>query len=427
MKIKRFQARTMREAMRLVREEQGPDAVILSNHRTADGIEVVAAVDYDAALMQQALRRPPADPVETVEQVTPPPVRPAAPVVASVPPPMAPVFRLSASFTQHAPAVFMAPPAPPAATAPKPARAATLPTPAKAAPAAVTVAASAIPALRAPTPAAAPRGALAALTAMGVETALAREICRELPQDAGEDRARFLPMGLLAKRLPVTKSDEILEGGVVALIGPTGVGKTTTLAKLAARYIQKHGAHGVALVCTDHYRIGAQDQLATYGKLLGVPVHNASDARTLGQVLAHLKGARLVLIDTAGISQRDRKLAEQFITLSSQTRTLRSYLVLAANAQAETLDEAVCKFGALRPAGCILTKLDEATRIGAALSVAMRQNLPIAYTCDGQRVPEDLQPARAERLVIRASQMARQAGPAPATAGDVEGVLHAAG
>ena len=394
----------MREAMRLVRDEQGPDAVILSSHRNAEGIELVAAVDYDASLMQQALRRAPADDMpEAVIPISAPAASPApiARPVAAVAAPLLPTLRMTTRFSTELPS-FM--PAAPAA----------VPAPAQTA--------MAVAVSRAQ-PSAAPAGAVAALLGMGLDSALAREICSQLPQETGEDRARFLPMGLLAKRLPTLKTDELLEGGVIALIGPTGVGKTTTLAKLAARYIQKHGAHGVALVCTDHYRIGAQDQLATYGKLLGVPVHNASDARTLGQVLAHLKGSRLVLVDTAGISQRDRKLAEQFITLSSQTRTLRSYLVLAANSQAETLDEAVQKFSGLQPRGLILTKIDEAARIGGALSVAMRHKLPIAYTCDGQRVPEDLQFARAERLVIRAMQLGRSASPA---AVDDEGALYAA-
>ena len=406
MKIKRFQAGTMREAMRMVRDEQGPDAVILSSHRSADGIELVAAVDYDASLMQQALRRPLADDaVAAPVMVAPPPPPPTVAVPAPVMP--VPAMRLSTSFRADF-GSFMT-------------------TPVQATASAATATALQQAPVRAPqiAPAAAADSALAALTNMGLDPQLVREIGARLPQDSGEDRARFLPMGLLAKRLPTLKTDEVLEGGVIALVGPTGVGKTTTLAKLAARYIQKHGAHGVALVCTDHYRIGAQDQLATYGKLLGVPVYNATDARTLGQVLAHLKDARLVLVDTAGISQRDRKLAEQFITLSSQTRSVRSYLVLAANGQAETLDEAVRKFGSLRPRGCILTKIDEAARIGGALSVAMRHNLPIAYTCDGQRVPEDLQFARAERLVIRAMQLGRSGAATAAAEMPHEGGLHA--
>lgn len=396
MKIKRFQAKNMREAIRLVREEQGPDAVILSNRRIGNEIEVVAAVDYDASLMQQATRMEARQQAEQEQGTS----ATAAPVATATPKP------------------------------------ASIPTP-KTAPAEAAVVASAAT----PTPAPADIGqvrdelnsmrrlmerqlagviwndmkqrqpervaALNALSDLGIDPDLSRQIAGELPEETKGERARFLPMGLLSRLIPVIKEDPILQGGIFALIGPTGVGKTTTLAKLASRYAQQNGTRDIALVTTDHYRIGAQEQLFTYGRLLGMPVHTASNAAELTEVMKRLSDRRLVLIDTAGMSARDRNLTVQLNELKGITAPIKTLLVMAANSQAGTLHEVVSRFGTTPLAGCILTKLDECTRIGGALSVAIRRALPVAYVTDGQRVPEDLEQARADRLVIRAMQLAR--------------------
>jgi len=218
-----------------------------------------------------------------------------------------------------------------------------------------------------------------------------------------------LPLGLLARRIPVAGADPVLDGGVIALLGPTGVGKTTTIAKLAARFAAKHGTRDLALVTTDHYRVGAQEQLFTYGRLLGVPVQTAANAAELREALARLADRKLVLIDTAGMAARDRKLAAQFAELKAAQRPIRPWLVLAATTQAGDQDEILRRFGAAQPQGCVLTKLDEATRIGGVLSAAIRHRLPIQYLCSGQRVPEDIAGARADQLVLQAMQLARQA------------------
>jgi flagellar biosynthesis protein FlhF len=250
--------------------------------------------------------------------------------------------------------------------------------------------------------------ALRTLAEMGLDPDLARAIAEEIPDSSDAERARFLPLGLLGRRLPVDASDPVMQGGVVALVGPTGVGKTTTVAKLAARFAATHGIRDIALVTTDHYRVGASEQLYTYGRLLGVPVYTVGANDNLAGTLARLEDRKLVLVDTAGLSHRDKTLNTQIAKLRAIGPRLKPYLVLACNTQPASMLEALRSYNPLPLNGCILTKLDEAERIGSALSVSMRRSLPIAYYCDGQRVPEDLYAARADRLVLRATQLARQ-------------------
>ncbi|HEY1075798.1 MAG TPA: flagellar biosynthesis protein FlhF [Fontimonas sp.] len=381
MKIKRFLAANMREAIRLVREEQGADAVILSNQRVAGGVEVVAATDYDSALLHQT-RRPPAP---VAEEVAPAPATPAAPTSAETMPaiPAPEVQQLRSEVTsmrrllegQLAGLVWRD------MSERQPERMA----------------------------------ALRAMVDLGIDTTLAREIIAELPEKAGSDRARFLPLGLLARRIPVAPHDLIMQGGAFALIGPTGVGKTTTIAKLAARWTERFGTRDIALVTTDHYRVGAQEQLFSYGRMLGVPVHSAVNARELAAVMGRLSDYKLILVDTAGMAPRDKQLAAQFAEMAASRTRLQKLLVLPATTQAIDLHEILNRFAPAKPMAAVLTKVDEATRIGGVLSAAIRMRLPIAYVCDGQRVPEDLQLAKADQFVLRAMQMSRQM---PATVDD---------
>jgi flagellar biosynthesis protein FlhF len=445
MKIKRFIAATMRDAIRMVREEQGPDAVILSNRRVEGGIEVVAATDYDAALVQQAAAR-----VEPITEPTPRapepmPVVHAAAVVRAA----APVAATRVARTERgeatAPAGSLGAGSQPQAVAPSlPATPAAMPRPG------IAVAA---------TPAAEPSRDLDALKremqtlrklmeqqiagqswndlktrspvradvvrrliGLGLELKLAKDIASELPEGIDAERARFLPMALLAKRIPTFKHEWLDAAGqtsidgpqdVIALVGATGVGKTTTIAKLAARYVKSYGLRDVALITTDHFRIGAQEQLFTYGRLLGVPVLTADNQRELCLALDKLRDRKLVLIDTAGMSPRDQNLQKQFAMLSGLPVPNRAALVLSASSQAADLDDQMQRFAPAAPSAVILTKLDEATRVGSAISTLVRHGLPLAYTADGQRVPEDISPARADQLVLRAMQSTRKVSAIP--------------
>ena len=421
MKIKRFVADSMREALAQVRAEQGPDAVIISNKRIDGGIELITAVDYDETLIEGAIAR--------LRPAPEAPARAAAAVV--VPPPAPPVLKPAAVAAPRA--VATARPAPAAASV-RPAQAPV--------PAAAPVASAPVAALRAV--ASQDEGMLGmrrevetlrsllqeqlaslawsdrlrrepqkaqvlrALSLMGLAPDVARALAERVPANHGASTAARIASALLLKHLPTVDDGILKDGGIFALVGPTGVGKTTTIAKFAARWALRYGTADVALVSLDHYRIGARDQLLTFARILGVPMHVATNARELAAVLGRLGDRRLVLIDTAGMSPRDERLTEQFTTLNVPGRQIRTLLALAANSEQAALDHIVRSYSRVRPESLVLTKLDEAASFGAALSVAIRHALPVAWLADGQRVPDDLSPAQLKRiwLVKQASRLA---------------------
>lgn len=239
-------------------------------------------------------------------------------------------------------------------------------------------------------------------TELGLTVDVSKQLVSQARDNSDVEAASRIALDNLVNLVPVASDDILSRGGIVALVGPTGVGKTTTIAKLAARYVMSHGRRQVALVTMDNYRIGAQEQLFNFARIIGVPVHSAKDANELHKILQNLYDKKLVLVDTAGMSQRDMRICEQFNTLKKGSAEIRTYLVLAANAQMSALDEVSRSFKQTPISGCILTKIDEAANLGSAISVLIRHHLPLTYMSDGQRVPEDLQPARARDLVAQA-------------------------
>jgi len=188
----------------------------------------------------------------------------------------------------------------------------------------------------------------------------------------------------------VIESDLVEASGTFALVGPTGVGKTTTVAKIGARCAMRHGSQQLAFVTTDSYRVGAEDQLRVYAKLLGAPVFAARDGAELDVTLEDIRRRRLVLVDTIGMGQRDQRVADQLRLLTSAGHKVQRILVIAANTQISTLEDVVKRYGEGGLDGCILTKIDEAVRLGEVLDVVVRNELPVHYLSNGQRVPEDL-------------------------------------
>ena len=249
---------------------------------------------------------------------------------------------------------------------------------------------------------------LRSLVEAGFSPRLCMETAQRIPDTNDFAWARRMALGLLAHRLQVTNDDIATAGGIVALVGPTGVGKTTTIAKLAARHALLHGANRVALVTADNYRVGAHEQLRTYARLLDVPLRIARDHRELQAVLQSLDSRSLVLVDTAGMSQRAGELRQQLAMLRSGVKRIHCYLVASAAADSAALEETAMAFGSARLTGCILTKLDEAASLGGVLSTLIQHRLPVAYVSDGQRVPEDLAVARAHSLISRGVIINRQ-------------------
>ncbi len=245
----------------------------------------------------------------------------------------------------------------------------------------------------------------------GFSPSLARTLANHLPADFGEEDAERWLREALVRNLRIDSPEQTIfdAGGTYALLGPTGVGKTTTAAKIAAQFALKHGAQSVGLITADVYRIGAQDQLRTFGRLLGVPVHVAHDVSTLADFLQMYMNRKLVLIDTAGVAQRDERVGELLAALSSAQ--VRKVLVLNAAAQAEVIDETVEAYQGRNAAGVVLSKVDEAVRLGGALDCLIRHRLTLQGVANGQRVPEDWHRPEPRMLVDRAlSGGASQAG-----------------
>lgn len=238
------------------------------------------------------------------------------------------------------------------------------------------------------------------LTEAGFSNQVADQLASYVPEDASSSEVHQYIQALLQEKVVIGQNEILTQGGAIALLGPTGVGKTTTIAKLAAQFAAKFGSEQVALITTDTYRIGAHEQLATYGKIMGCAVRVAKSAEELSQILYQFREKRLVLIDTAGMGQRDVRLSEQLATLMSDTRVnIKSYLVVPATSQRRVVEEALEHFKRIPLSGCILTKIDESLGLGEVLSVTMKYALPISYVTTGQRVPEDIEIAKIDNLI----------------------------
>ena len=246
---------------------------------------------------------------------------------------------------------------------------------------------------------------------MGISPELARQFVEFLPHQVDEKQGWKYILNLLSNRIHVGGNDILNQSGVVALVGPTGTGKTTTLAKLAAKYAQKYGPEQVALVTIDTYRIAAFEQLATYGKIIGCAVKKAHNSQELNDILYQLRNKKLVLIDTAGFSQRDTRLIEQLNDYESGLNVnIRKYLVLPAGAQYQVLKQTVKAYHQTNIKGCIFTKLDECYSLGEALSVVIENDLSLSYVTDGQRVPEDIKLADSANLTLIAAKLYKKYG-----------------
>ena len=398
MKVKRYLAPTSREALRQVKEDLGEDAVILSNRKTRDGVEIMALADSDIAGMAQS-----------------PTIAPSASghaaSTAALPSSGIAQYELSKSFDAEDSYTSMLSFANEPVDIPK--GKATENTMSASTARDIIAEIQAMKATLEDQLATVAWGSftqrkpekarlLRTMLDSGFSPLLSRRLINKLSDDADYEQSLKLAMSALAFNLRTAGIDEIVEkGGIYALVGPTGVGKTTTTAKLAARCVIRHGADKVALLTTDSYRIGGHEQLRIYGQLLGIPVRAIKDTEDLQLTLSELRHKHIVLIDTVGMSQRDQKVIQQINMLSHCGADVKRMLIISAASNGKTLDEVIAAYQQHGIHGCVITKADEAASLGVALDAVIRKKLVLHYVANGQKVPEDIHAANPRYLLHR--------------------------
>lgn len=388
MKIKRYLDKDMRQVLRRVREDQGADAVILSNRRVEDGIEVIAAIDYDEALVRHALGEMPGTDTQInsdafakiAEDDVAAPSSAVEIVAADLAP--TPVPRLDESIEANPDGLVLA----------------EMQSEMSSMRGLLETQLSGLlwkdGAERFPLQAQVLRN----MARLGLAPDIANILVDRLAPISDMKNLWSTPLTELAKLLPVADTNLMRDGGTIALIGPTGVGKTTTIAKIAAQFAMNNWADDIALVSADSYRIGAKEHLAAFANIIGAKVHSASNFEELSETLDKLGNKKLVLIDTEGRSQRDRDLTSQLAAYGRNAERVKFYLTLSAATQEAALDQTAREFSKVPLAGCIVTKIDEAAQLGCIMSTLIRNDLPAAFFSDGQRIPDDLHSAAKKKL-----------------------------
>lgn len=412
MQVKRFFAADMRTAMKLVRDELGADAAIIGNRRVAGGVELTAALDYQPATpartpnpaLEAELRKTQAKIANAQAELT---IRAVADERKD-----RQLFANESLIAPELPATAVKVQRPVAAAQPQPARAAAAPVDQHALDAMrfelhglrelieVQLGSIAWGQLQNRKPQQA--NLWRRLQRMGLSAELSKALLERVAKVAEPKQAWRMLLAHLAHAIRTPAVEPLEEGGVIALVGPAGMGKTTTLAKMAARYVLKYGSQSIALVSMDCFRIGAQEQIKTLGRILNVPVTQVEPGQSLVQALAPLARKKVILIDTAGLPGNDPALRQQLDNLAVRGLKAKNYLVLAATSQAQVLKAAYHSYKHCGLAGCILSKVDEAANLGEVLGLAISQHLPVAYLADGPKIPDDLQVPRSHQLVSRA-------------------------
>ena len=424
MQVKRFFAADMRQAMKLIRDELGADAAIIGNRRIAGGVELTAALDYKLSALAPRVPN-----VELEEELR----KTQSKIVSA----QAELSLRSEGDGDVNRQLFAGLPL----TAAEPLIEPTLEEPPR--PAAtpstgidrrvfdsmrselnglrelleVQLGSLAWNQLQGAKPAQA--NLWRRLQRIGLSGPLSRDLLAQVAEIEEPRQAWRMLLAHLARMITTPEIEPLEEGGVIAMVGPAGMGKTTTLAKLAARYVLKYGAQHIALVSMDSFRIGAQEQLKTLGRILNVPVTHVAPGQSLGQTLEPLVRKRVVLIDTAGLQASDPALRLQLESLAARGIKARNYLVLATTSQKQVLQAAYLSYKRCGLAGCILTKLDETACLGEVLSLAISNDLPVAYLTDGPRIPDDLHLPRRHQLVSRAVSVQMQEDPSEEAMADM--------
>lgn len=366
MKLKRYLAPNMRKAMTLVRDELGDDAVIMSTRNTPDGVEVVAAIDPEAQQFKETSN-----------------------------PAIARSSYASSELSSDA------------QTMQGQGEMAKMANELKSVKQLLENQLSGLAWNQTENQDPNKIALIKRLVKIGIGWDLAQRLVSKV--DAKNDQAWREILAHIELMVPIDDKDIIESGGTIALVGPTGVGKTTTIAKIASRFVMRNSPSQIALVTTDCYKIGAQAQLKTFAELLGVPVHVVSSDGEMLSLLSALASKKLILIDTAGISQKDIRLSQQLTKQRAGVTHIRNYLVISAATQLSVMNDIVKSFSEVGLKGCILTKVDEALQLGNVLTVLIEQQLSLSYLSGGQRVPEDLEPVKIRDLLDKALLLGQQA------------------
>ena len=415
MKIKRFVASDMRSALAAVKKEIGDDAVILSNKSLDDGVELIAAIDFDEEQFNadiQAAREQKSAAVEKhqakqqVKQQVKEQAKPLNPKSVEPKPQPRPALR-EHQASGYKPFVEDLHYRSAAAHEEESDTIEEMRREMRALRRMMENELSGISWREMGNHRPDSKELFRQLIGMGLSGEIAERLMNVVDGQGDFEQQWRKAMYYLSAEISVTGDDLTGHGGIVAVVGPTGVGKTTSIAKLAARYCLRHGNRHVAMISTDNFRIGAREQLHTYGRILNVPVRTASSSEELVETLNQFADKRFILIDTAGMSHQDVELAEQLSMLEGTGRMVHRYLALSATTEQAALRRALGSFAAIRPDACLITKTDEAASLGNILSVVINSGLPVAYYTDGQKVPEDMHVARATSLVDMAADLAQ--------------------
>ncbi|HEX8592541.1 MAG TPA: flagellar biosynthesis protein FlhF [Pseudomonas sp.] len=429
MQVKRFFAADMRQAMKLVRDELGAEAAIIGNRRIAGGVELTAALDYKLSAL--APRVPNIELEDELRKTQSRIVTAQAELNNRGDSDPSVNRQLFAGMPLGAADTHIEP------TLEEPPRPFVQPHTAAAEPAGgqrayenmrfelnglrelleVQLGSLAWNQLQGSRPQQA--NLWRRLQRIGLSGPLSRDLLAMVSEIEEPRQAWRMLLAHLARMIATPEIEPLEEGGVIAMVGPAGMGKTTTLAKLAARYVLKYGSQNIALVSMDSFRIGAQEQLKTLGRILNVPVTHVDPGQSLAQALDPLLRKRVVLIDTAGLQASDPALRMQLESLAGRGIKARNYLVLATTSQKQVLTAAYHSYKRCGLSGCILTKLDETASLGEVLSLAIGHELPVAYLTDGPRIPDDLHLPRRHQLVSRAVNVQMQEEPSEEAMADM--------